>query len=317
MVHNDNRKVVLVGTGFVGMSFAYSALNQGVCDELVLIDLSKEKALGEAMDLNHGMAYAPRNMKIYAGDYSDCNDADLVVITAGLAQKPGETRLDLVHKNAKIMKDIVTNIMASGFRGIILVASNPVDVMTYVAYKVSGLPKTRVFGSGTSLDTARLRYLLSRYFQIDSKSVHAYVIGEHGDSEFVPWSNSYIGIKPILDVITERPEFHLDDLDQIYKDVRDAAYQIIERKKATYYGIGLALAHITKVIFNDSNSIIPASIYLDEPFCGMKDLYIGMPAVINRNGVKDIVTFHMNKFDQDLFVKSASILKEEIDALQL
>ena len=185
MFGNDTKKVILIGTGFVGMSYAYSLLNQGIADELVLVDLNKEKALGEAMDLSHGLAFAPKTMKIYAGDYEDCHDADLVVITAGLPQKPGETRLDLIQKNTKVMKDIAGKIMSSGFKGIILVASNPVDIMTHVVYKVSGLPKHRVFGSGTSLDSARLRYLLSRYFTVDSRNIHAYVIGEHGDSEFV------------------------------------------------------------------------------------------------------------------------------------
>lgn len=313
----DARKVVLVGTGFVGMSYAYSLLNQGIVEELVLIDLNKEKALGEAMDLSHGVAYAPRHMTIKAGDYSDCQDADLVVITAGVAQKPGETRLDLLQHNKSIMADIVESIMESGFDGIILVASNPVDIMTYVAYKVSGLPHSRIFGSGTSLDTARLRYLLSRYFKVDARSIHAYVIGEHGDSEFVPWSNAFIGIKSILDVINEHPEYSFEDLDQIYENVRDAAYEIIKRKNATYYGIGLSLAHITKVIFNNSNSIVPVSVYLEEPFCGIKDLYIGLPAIINRKGIKETITFPMTHADRERFIRSANILKQEIDSLGL
>jgi L-lactate dehydrogenase len=316
MNSDDSRKVVLIGTGFVGMSYAYSLLNQGIPDELVLIDLDKEKALGEAMDLNHGLAFAPRHMRIYAGDYTDCFNADLVVITAGLPQKPGETRLDLVNKNTKVVKEIVTQIMASGFNGILLVASNPVDIMTYVAYKVSGLPKNRVFGSGTSLDSARLRYLLSRYFKVDSKNVHAYVIGEHGDSEFVPWSNTYIGIKPLFDVINEHAEYHLSDLDRIYIDVRDAAYQIIERKKATFYGIGMALAHITKVLFHDSNSIVPISAYMDD-YYGVKDIYIGMPAIINRNGVSQVVTFHMDRDSQKKFIESAHVLKSQIESLNI
>lgn len=313
---SDVRKVVLVGTGSVGMSYAYCLLNQGLTDELVLIDLDINKAMGEAMDLNHGLAFSPRHMRISAGDYSDCQNADLVVITAGLPQKPGETRLDLVAKNEKIMKDIVTRIMASGFDGIILVASNPVDVMTYVAYKVSGLPKNRVFGSGTSLDSARLRYMLSRYFKVDSRNIHAYIIGEHGDSEFAPWSNAYLGIKPILDVINESDDYQLSDLEQIYIDVRDAAYHIIEKKKATFYGIGMALAHITKVIFNDSNSIVPVSAYIDD-YYGVKDVYIGMPAVLNCNGVRNIIKFNMNKSDQEKFDNSANILKEQINKLQV
>jgi L-lactate dehydrogenase len=316
MICDDTRKVILIGTGFVGMSYAYSMLNQGVCDELVLIDMDKNKAIGEAMDLNHGLAFSPRHMKIYAGDYTDCKDADIVVITAGAPQKEGETRLDLVHKNAKIIKGIVENIMANEFNGIILVTSNPVDIMTYVAYTVSGLPKHRVFGSGTSLDSARLRYLLSDYLKVDSKNIHAYIIGEHGDSEFTPWSNAYVGIKPLLDVVKEHDEYQFADLEQIYVDVRDAAYKIIERKRATFYGIGMALCHITKVILNDSNTIVPVSAYMDH-YYGVNDVYIGMPAVLNRDGVREIVTFNMTKTDQDKFTKSAQILKDIIKELNL
>ncbi|MDF2699672.1 MAG: L-lactate dehydrogenase [Haloplasmataceae bacterium] len=316
MSYDDTRKIVLVGTGFVGMSYAYSLLNQGVGDELVLIDIDKRKVEGEAMDLNHGLAFAPKHMKIYGGDYVDCKDADLVVITAGLPQKEGETRLDLLNKNAKIMKEIVGNIMKSGFNGLILVASNPVDIMTYIAYKVSGLPKNHVFGSGTSLDSARLRYLLSDYLKIDSKNIHAYIVGEHGDSEFPLWSNAFVGIKPLLDVVNEHDEYKIDDLHNIYVDVRDAAYKIIARKKSTYYGIGMALCQITKVIFNDSNSIVPVSIYIDD-YYGVNDLYIGMPAIINRDGIRELIKINMTKTDQEKFVKSANILKEMINQLSL
>ena len=314
MKTNDLRKVVLVGTGFVGMSYAYALLNQGGCDELVLIDLDQRKAEGEAMDLSHGLAFAPKDMKIYAGDYSECKNADIVVITAGAAQKEGETRLDLLNKNAKIMKSIVENIMKNGFNGIILVATNPVDIMTYLAQKYSKLPYSRVFGSGTSLDSARLRYLLSNYLKIDSKNVHAYIVGEHGDSEFPLWSNASIGIKPLLDVITEHSEYNISDLEKIYVEVRDAAYEIIERKKSTYYGIGMALCHITKAIFNDANSIIPVSVFI-ENYYGVNNLYIGMPAIINRNGIREVLKIHMTKEDQERFLNSGNILKEFIEKM--
>ena len=195
---SEKRKLVLVGTGFVGMSMAYSFLSTGGIDELVLIDVDKEKAIGEAMDLQHGLPYARGKMSIYAGDYADCKDASIVVITAGAAQKPGETRLDLTAKNAKIMKSIVEQIMASGFDGILVIASNPVDGMTYVAQKVSGLPKHRVIGSGTILDTARLRYMMSEYLDVSSSNIHAYIMGEHGDSSFVPWTHAYVGSKSLL-----------------------------------------------------------------------------------------------------------------------
>lgn len=313
---DDTRKVVIIGTGFVGMSYAYALLNQGICDELALIDIDKFKVEGEAMDLSHGLAFAPRDMKIYAADYDTCHDADIIVITAGVAQKEGESRLDLLKRNAKIMKSIMENINKSGFGGIILVATNPVDIMTYVAYRYSNLPKQQVFGSGTSLDTARLRYLLSSYLKVDSKNIHAYIIGEHGDSEFPVWSNAYVGVKPLLDVISEHPEYSFADLESIYVDVRDAAYKIIERKKSTYYGIGMALAYITKAIFNDANSIIPVSVYIDD-YYGVKDIYIGMPAIINRKGIREILKFNMDKLDQEKFYNSGMILKKLIDELEL
>lgn len=191
----SKRKVVLVGAGFVGMSMAYSLLNQGGVEELVLIDVNKDKTIGEEMDLSDGLPYAPHKMKIKAGDYSECKDANIVVITAGLAQKPGQTRLELAVVNAKIMKEITQNVMANGFSGVFIIASNPVDLMSYVVAEVSGMPKSKVIGSGTVLDTARLRYLIAEYLQVSSKNVHAYILGEHGDSSLVPWDHCYVGCK--------------------------------------------------------------------------------------------------------------------------
>lgn len=310
----DNRRVVLIGCGFVGMSYAYALLNQGVCEELVLIDRLLDKAIGEAMDLNHGLAFAPRHMKIYAGNYEDCKNADIVVITAGAAQKEGETRLDLLSKNAKIIEQIVDDVIKTGFDRIILVGTNPVDILSYVAYKRSGLNNRQIIGSGTSLDSARLRYMLSKYLEIDSKNIHAYIIGEHGDSEFALWSNANVGIKPLLDVVNEHDKYKFEDLHQTYVDVRDAAYKIIERKKSTYYGIGMTLCYITKVILNDSNSIIPVSTYIND-YYGIKDIYIGMPAIINRKGIREVIKINMTKSDQDKLSKSADILKKMINNL--
>lgn len=200
----DKRKVVLVGTGMVGMSYAYCLLNQTVCDELVLIDVNKKKAEGEAMDLNHGLAFSASNMKIYAGEYEDCRDADIVVLCAGVAQKPGESRLDLLKRNAEVFRSIVKPVTESGFNGIFLVATNPVDIMTRITCQLSGFNPGRVMGSGTALDTARLRYLLGEYLNVDPRNVHAYVIGEHGDSEFVPWSQAMLATRPILDICQEK-----------------------------------------------------------------------------------------------------------------
>lgn len=311
-------KVVIVGTGFVGMSYAYALLNQGVIEELVLVDLNKDKAEGEAIDLNHGLAFAPRKMSIKAGDYSDCSDAGLVVITAGVNQKPGETRIDLLNRNAKIIQSVTKSIMSSGFNGIILVASNPVDILTYVAWKESGLPSSRVLGSGTSLDTARLRYEISKYINIDSRNIHAYIMGEHGDSEFVCWSKAYIGAKPMSDVIESMSEINFEDLDQIYKKVRDSAQEIIQKKGATYYGIGMALVRITSALFNNENRILPVSVYNDGVYPGVPDdLYIGLPAVLNRDGVHHVVNLKLSDQEQKQLSSSAKMLKDNLDQMNI
>jgi L-lactate dehydrogenase len=302
-------KVVLVGTGFVGMSFAYSALNKGSFETLVLIDVNHEKAVGEAMDLNHGLVFAPRKMNIYAGDYQDCKDADIVVITAGVNQKPGETRLDLLKRNAEIMKSVVKQVMASGFDGIFLVATNPVDILTYVVYEASGLPKTKVIGSGTSLDTARLRYEVAKRIHIDVRNVHAYILGEHGDSEFVCWSNANVGSKPIMDVIETIDKIKFEDLKVIADDVRNAAYEIISRKQATYYGIGMALNRIVMAIFNNDHAILPLSV-LNEDEYDCDKVYIGLPAVVNRDGIDHIVKLKLNDEEKTLLKKSSQILKD-------
>ena len=308
----DKSKVVVVGTGFVGMSYAYALVNQGAAEELVLIDINHEKAVGEAMDLNHGLAFGPRKMNIKAGTYADCKDAGLVVITAGVNQKEGETRTQLSSRNAGIVKSVVKSIMTSGFDGIILVASNPVDILAYVAWKESGLPKSRVLGSGTSLDTARLRYEISSYVNIDSRNVHAYILGEHGDSEFVVWSNANIASKPIFDVINSMNEINFENLDHIYQNVRDAAYEIIKRKKATYYGIGMALVRITSAIFNNENRIMPVSVLNDGVYTCEDDVYIGLPAVLNREGVHHVMHLALSPKEKDKLKASAEIIRKNL-----
>ncbi len=302
-------KVVLVGTGFVGMSMAYSMLNQGGINELILIDINKDKTIGEEMDLAHGLPYAPQKMVIKAGDYPDCKDAQVIVITAGIAQKPGQTRLELAETNTKIMKDITESIMASGFDGIIVVASNPVDLMAYVVSEVSGLPRGRVIGSGTVLDTARLRYLMADYFKISSKNIHAYIMGEHGDSSFVPWEHAYIGCKKVKDVMKDN-HHPMEDLEKIHKGVVNAAYEIIEKKKATYYGIGMALNRLVKAILNNENSILTVSTYLKDGEYGQDDIYIGVPAVINSHGVRELVNLDLNEEEQAKLDNSCKIIKE-------
>lgn len=310
-------RVVIVGTGFVGMSYAYALLNQGTLEEIILVDIDSRKAEGEAMDLNHGLAFAPRKMLIRSGTYEDCKDAKLVVITAGVNQKDGETRIDLLNRNAKIMQSVVKEIMKHGFNGIFLVATNPVDILTYIVWKSSGLPSNRVIGSGTSLDTARLRYEISQYINIDVRNIHAYILGEHGDSEFVCWSNAFVGVKPLKDVIDSMPaQIKFSDLDKIYLDVKNSAYEIIQRKRDTYYGIGMALVRITKAIFNNENRILPISVFNDDVY-DIDNLYIGLPAVLNENGVDHVVKLNLNDEELKSLKRSSSILKRSIDSITL
>lgn len=304
---NEKRKLVLVGTGFVGMSMAYSFLNTGGIDELVLIDVNHDKAVGEAMDLQHGLPYARGKMTIKAGGYEECKDASIVVITAGVTMKEGESRLDIAAKDTMILKSVTENIMKSGFDGIIVVASNPVDSMTYVAQKVSGLPKERVIGSGTILDTARLRYLMSEYLDVSSSNIHAYIMGEHGDSSFVPWTNAYVGCKNLLDILDEQGK-DLSDLHEIYTQVQQAGYEIIKRKRSTYYGIGLSLNRLVHAILDDENVILTVSAYQEGEY-GQEGLYIGVPAIINRNGIREIVKLELNEVDQAKFDASCETLR--------
>ncbi|WP_226667436.1 L-lactate dehydrogenase [Metabacillus litoralis] len=298
-------RVALIGTGFVGSSYAFALLNQGVTEELVLIDLNKEKSEGDAMDLNHGLAFAPTRTKIWYGDYTDCKKADIVVLCAGANQKPGETRLDLVAKNLRIFKSIVESVMESGFDGIFIVATNPVDILSYAVWKYSNLPQSRIIGSGTILDTARFRYLLGEHFEVDTRNVHAYIIGEHGDTELPVWSHADIGGNPIM----ETSGIEKAKLDEIFVNVRDAAYHIIERKGATYYGIAMGLVRLTKAILHNESSILTVSCYLDGEY-GETDLYIGVPAVVGSEGIKKVVELNLNETEKQQFASSASVLKQ-------
>ncbi|MCA1200437.1 L-lactate dehydrogenase [Priestia flexa] len=304
------RKIVLVGCGSVGTAYAYSLVNQGFVTELVLIDANKEKAEGEAMDLVHGMAFASTNMRVYAGDYSDCKDARIVVITAGANQKPGETRLQLVERNTRIMQSIIQNIKKSGFDGIIVLASNPVDVLSYVAYKESGLPASRVIGSGTTLDSARFRVLLGEYFEVDPHNVHAVIVGEHGDSQLPVFSQASVGVESFDNLLERRNnEKDKENLTKIFGSVRDAAYEIINRKGVTNFGIGMCLTRITKAILNNEHSILPVSCLLNGEY-GQEDIYMSVPAVVTREGVKEVIELKLNDNEQELFNKSADILRE-------
>ncbi len=301
-----NKKVVVIGCGNVGMSYAYALLNQkNSVHELVLIDIDNDKAQGEAMDLNHCLAFSPSVMHIKAGTYSDCKDATVVVIAAGSNQKVGETRMDLINKNAGIFKSIVESVVASGFNGIFLVATNPLDVMTYITYKYSKFNPNKVIGSGTSLDTARLRFIIGEKLQISPKNVHAYVMGEHGDSEFVAWSTATVGLNNINSFLTE------EEMQDICLEVKNAAYKIIEKKQATYYGIGMCLARITSAILGDENSIITVSCYDDD-----NKLFIGKPAILNKNGIVKSVYVSLTPSEEQKMQESIDIIKKTIEGLE-
>lgn len=304
----DKRKIVLIGTGMVGMSYAYALLNQNLCDELVLIDINKKRAEGEAMDLNHGVAFSGGNMEIYAGEYTDCCNADLVVLTAGLPQKEGQNRLDLLKENRKIFETILQSVLENGFHGIFLVATNPVDIMTRIVYEISDFPPEKVIGTGTALDTARLRYLLGEKFMIDPRNMHAYVMGEHGDSEFVPWSQAMMTTKPIFDLCGETEGCHFQELLELEEEVRMAAYKIIEAKKATYYGIGMAMARITKAIFGNEYSVLTVSAHLQGEY-GENGIYIGIPCVVNRMEIQRIVELPLGSEEKQRLHSSCETLE--------
>lgn len=311
------KKIAIIGTGFVGMSFAYALLCEGVCDELVLVDVNQKKAEGEAMDLNHGLSFAKTNMNIYAGAYQDCRDADIVVICAGVNQKPGEDRISLLQRNTEVFKTIISPILYSGFNGIFLVATNPVDIMTKITWQLSGFDCQKVIGSGTTLDTARLRYLLGDYFSVDPKNVHAYVIGEHGDSEMVPWSQALIGTKSIKSIVDNKPDvYNPGALSEIAADVTGAAQKIIEAKKATYYGIGMALVRIIKAIFGDEKSVLTVSALFRGEY-GINGVYAGIPSILGRNGVREIVTLDITQEEKERLVQSCQKLKEVSDSIKI
>lgn len=312
------KKIVLVGTGMVGMSFAYAALNQNLCDELVLCDINKERAKGEAQDLNHGLAFSKTSMRIYAGDYSDCQNADLVVISAGVGQKPGETRLQLLQKNLEVFKSIIKPIVESGFDGIFLVATNPVDIMTRITRKLSGFQNNKVIGTGTTLDSARLRYLLGEYFTIDPRNIHGYVIGEHGDSEFVPWSQVTLGTKPVLDELMDSDKYKMDDLEEIEENVRRAAYKIIEAKGATYYGIGMAICRVASAILQDENSILTVSARMECTYGKLipSKVYVGNPCIINKDGAVRQIDLSLDIREMKKLSESCELLDKTFNELE-
>ena len=321
----EQKRVVLVGCGMVGMSYAYAMLNQNTCDELALIDYVQEKAEGEAMDLNHSLAFSNGYMKIWHGDYSDCRDADIVTICAGVAQKPGQSRRDLLATNTKVFQSIVEPVLESGFSGVFLIATNPVDIMTEIVRRLatnyltahggSPIDPNRVVGSGTTLDSARLRYMLGDFLDVDPRNIHAYVIGEHGDSEFVPWSQANVATKPVLEYCDEsNGKYPIDRFEDIETEVRTAAYKIIKAKRATYYGIGMSLARLSKAILGNEDSVHTVSTWLTGQY-GESGLYVGNPSIIGADGV--VRTLPLTLTDQELakFHASCEVLRGMIGEL--
>lgn len=308
-------KIAVVGCGFVGSSVAFSLVTQGVCDEILMIDINKERAYGEALDLKHGIEYLNRNIKIETGTYEDCGDANIVVITAGAPPKPGQSRLDTLEMSAKIMESIVNPIMKSGFNGHFIVISNPVDIIAHYVYKLSGLPKSQVIGTGTSLDSARLKNFIGEICNVDPRSVQAYSMGEHGDSQMVPWSVVTVGGKSFYDVVRDNKErLGNVDFDALVKETTQAGWEVFNRKGTTYYGIASACVGIIKAIMYDENRIIPVSTLLEGEF-GQHDVFCGVPAILNRTGVKEVVEIHMSDDELSRFAKSAQIIKINTEKL--
>ena len=309
------QKVAVIGCGFVGSTIAYTLMQKGTFSEMVLLDAAQGKAEGEAMDISHGLPFA-HAMDIYAGTYEDIADASVVIITAGANQKPGETRLDLVQKNSRIMRSIISEVKRVNCEGILLIVSNPVDILTEVALRESGFPKERVIGSGTVLDTARLKYLVSEKLNVDSRNVHAFIAGEHGDSELAVWSCANIyGIS--IDEFAKIRGFRnfTKEKDEIYHAVRDSAYEIIERKGATYYGIGMAAAKIAEAIVRDSHTVVPVSVSLNGEY-GLSDLCLSIPAVIGSRGAEQVLEISLNAEEEERLRRSADELKEVLAQIE-
>ena len=307
MATEEHQKVVLIGDGVVGSAYAFSVIQQGLAEELVIINKSNERSVGDALDLEDTTPFtAP--VKVKAGSYQDCKDADIVTICAGAVQKPGEIRLKLVERNLKIMKEIVQEVVNTGFNGIFLIAANPVDILTYAVQKISGFPAHKVIGSGTSLDSARLRVALGKRLAIDPRDVHVDMLAEYGDSEFAAYSCGTIGGTPLMDYVLANG-LTKQELLKLEEQVRNKAYEIIGRKGATYYGVATALARITKAILYDQSTVLPVSAYLDGE-SGEKDIYLGTPAVIDKDGIQRVVELPLDSREQEALINSASVLRE-------
>ena len=306
------RKVAIVGCGFVGSASAFALMQSGLFSEMVLIDVDHDRAEGEALDIAHGMPLA-KPMQIYAGNYDDASNAAIIIVTAGANQKPGETRLDLVKKNAAIFKSIMPEFSSRSCQGIMLIVANPVDILTYAAIKYSGMPVNRVIGSGTVLDSTRLKYLLGEHLEVDSRSIHAFIIGEHGDSEFAAWSSANVSGVPLQDFCEMRGHFkHNESRIKIENDVRNSAYEIIKRKHATYYGIAMAVKRICEAVIRDEKSVLPVSSLMNGIY-GISDVALSMPAIIGKDGVEDLVPIRLSADEHKKLLDSAGVIKGVIN----
>jgi L-lactate dehydrogenase len=308
-------KIAIIGCGLVGSSTAFSLVTQGICDEILMIDINEERALGEVMDLRDTIKYLDRNVKVRTAGYKDCGDADIIVITAGAPPQKGQTRLDTLEVSAKIVKTIVEPIMASGFDGIFIVVSNPVDIMAHYVHHLSGLPKNQVIGTGSALDTSRLQNFIAEMVNVDPRSIYAYSMGEHGDSQMVPWSTVTVAGKPFQDIILDNKDMLGDvDLDEIVKKTVREGWEIYQRKGTTYYGIATTCAGIIKAILYDENRIIPVSTLLEGEY-GQDGVFAGVPTILNRTGAADILEIHMTEGELEKFKGSAEIIKEYTDKI--
>lgn len=308
----STRRVAIVGAGMVGAGCAYSMINQSVCDEIMMIDRTYDRAVAQALDLSHCMDFTSTRTKVYAGTLEECGEMDVVILTAGANPKPGQTRLDVLEESKQITREIVERIMSGGFDGIFVVAANPVDIVTYLVKEISGLSRSRVIGTGTSIDSSRLKTLLSEVFSIDPRSVQGYALGEHGDSQFVAWSHVTIGGKPLLHILAEHKErFKHVDLAEVERKTKDAGWEIFTRKGNTQFGIGNALAYITRSILNDEHKIIAVSAILEGEY-GQRDLCIGVPAIIGKGGIQEVIELNLTEEEERKFKESCTIIRSGI-----
>ncbi len=311
----NKSKIAIIGAGFVGSTTAFNLITQGVCDEILMIDINKERAYGEVMDLNHCIEYLNRNTKVVTGEYKDCKDVDIVVITAGPPPKPGQSRLDTLELSAKITESIVNPIMESGFNGYFIIVSNPVDIIAHYVYKISGLLKNHIIGTGTSVDSARLKNFIGELLNVDPRSVQGYSMGEHGDSQMVPWSHVTVGGKSFYAILEDNKDLTREvDLDKLVLDTSRAGWEVYERKGTTYYAIAAATVAIIKSIMHNENKIIPVSTLLEGEY-GEKDVFCGVPAILNRDGVKDVVEIHMTADEMIKFKNSLNIIRKYTDKI--